>query len=162
VATSPGSIRDADHGGRHRGTKERTIFRGNRSRCKYIIVLIQIMLEHAFLCTWTILVLSASIASSATYGDPASLHQPQIPFREDDPRVGAVASENHVCSRIGVNLLRSGGNAADAVSPLLQPIRNGVNLRVTGGRHRALRRRDRYVRSTNGQLNSLREYRHVP
>lgn len=29
---------------------------------------------------------------------------------------GAVASENAVCSRIGIDLLQAGGNAADAVS----------------------------------------------
>ena len=29
---------------------------------------------------------------------------------------GAVASESDICSRIGIDLLRSGGNAADAVS----------------------------------------------
>lgn len=30
---------------------------------------------------------------------------------------GAVASESAVCSRIGVDLIKEGGNAADAVSP---------------------------------------------
>lgn len=30
---------------------------------------------------------------------------------------GAVASESSICSEIGLNLLRQGGNAADAVSP---------------------------------------------
>lgn len=34
---------------------------------------------------------------------------------EKDQR-GAVASESAVCSRIGVNLIKAGGNAADAVS----------------------------------------------
>ena len=31
------------------------------------------------------------------------------------PKLGAVASESAVCSRIGTNLLEKGGNAADAV-----------------------------------------------
>ena len=31
-------------------------------------------------------------------------------------RLGAVASENKVCSQIGIDLLKAGGNAADAVS----------------------------------------------
>ena len=31
-------------------------------------------------------------------------------------KLGAVASENAVCSRIGIDLLKAGGNAADAVS----------------------------------------------
>jgi hypothetical protein len=30
-------------------------------------------------------------------------------------RLGAVASENGVCSQIGIDLLKAGGNAADAV-----------------------------------------------
>ena len=32
-------------------------------------------------------------------------------------KLGAVASENKVCSQIGIDLLKAGGNAADAVSP---------------------------------------------
>ena len=31
-------------------------------------------------------------------------------------KLGAVASENRVCSQIGIDLLKAGGNAADAVS----------------------------------------------
>ena len=31
-------------------------------------------------------------------------------------RLGAVASENKICSQIGIDLLEAGGNAADAVS----------------------------------------------
>ena len=36
-------------------------------------------------------------------------------YQESDKR-GAVASESAVCSRIGIDLLKAGGNAADAVS----------------------------------------------
>lgn len=38
-------------------------------------------------------------------------------------RKGAVASENSVCSHIGVGMIREGGNAADAVSkfPIFNP-----------------------------------------
>ena len=32
-----------------------------------------------------------------------------------DAKLGAVASENKICSNIGIELLRAGGNAADAV-----------------------------------------------
>ncbi|KAI8955724.1 gamma-glutamyltransferase 1 [Xylaria longipes] len=32
-----------------------------------------------------------------------------------DPRLGAVASESSVCSEIGINILKKGGNAADAL-----------------------------------------------
>ena len=31
-------------------------------------------------------------------------------------RIGAVASENKICSQIGIDLLKGGGNAVDAVS----------------------------------------------
>ena len=37
-----------------------------------------------------------------------------VPLFRDD-RLGAVASENRECSTIGIDLLRDGGNAADAV-----------------------------------------------
>ena len=37
------------------------------------------------------------------------------PSHDPVPRLGAVASESAVCSRIGTNLLEQGGNAADAV-----------------------------------------------
>ena len=33
----------------------------------------------------------------------------------EDPRRGAVASENKICSGIGTGLLEAGGNAVDAV-----------------------------------------------
>ena len=36
--------------------------------------------------------------------------------RIEQDHLGAVASENSVCSRIGIDLLKVGGNAADAVS----------------------------------------------
>ncbi|KAI4594422.1 hypothetical protein KJ359_008210 [Pestalotiopsis sp. 9143b] len=35
--------------------------------------------------------------------------------RSQDPKLGAVASENSVCSQIGIQLLKDGGNAADAL-----------------------------------------------
>ena len=43
------------------------------------------------------------------------------------PKLGAVASESAVCSRIGTDLLENGGNAADAVRYLLKimPKRDG-------------------------------------
>ena len=37
-------------------------------------------------------------------------------------RLGAVASENKVCSQIGIDLLKAGGNAADAVSLAIRTI----------------------------------------
>ena len=35
---------------------------------------------------------------------------------EEKDQLGAVASESSVCSRIGVDLIKDGGTAADAVS----------------------------------------------
>ena len=46
---------------------------------------------------------------------PQALLSLQIPQINHD-RLGAVASENRVCSQIGIDLLEAGGNAADAVS----------------------------------------------
>jgi hypothetical protein len=43
-------------------------------------------------------------------GLPNKLHQRYAP-----DHLGAVASESSVCSEIGIDLLKAGGNAADAV-----------------------------------------------
>lgn len=40
-------------------------------------------------------------------------------YQEND-KLGAVASESAVCSRIGVDLIKAGGNAADAVCIQIQ------------------------------------------
>ena len=37
------------------------------------------------------------------------------PTQEEHDKLGAVASENKICSQIGIDLLRGGGNAVDAV-----------------------------------------------
>lgn len=37
------------------------------------------------------------------------------PTSLQEPRLGAVASESSICSQIGINLLKTGGNAADAL-----------------------------------------------
>ena len=47
-----------------------------------------------------------------TVSEPVPHHK----YHEQDKQ-GAVASESAVCSRIGINLIKAGGNAADAVSP---------------------------------------------
>lgn len=44
-------------------------------------------------------------------GVPHQLHQRYAP-----DHLGAVASESSICSQIGIDLLKDGGNAADAVS----------------------------------------------
>jgi gamma-glutamyltranspeptidase/glutathione hydrolase len=38
------------------------------------------------------------------------------PLRYGNAKTGAVASESSVCSNIGADVLKEGGNAADAVS----------------------------------------------
>ena len=40
----------------------------------------------------------------------------------DDAQLGAVATESSVCSQIGIDVLKDGGNAADAVSPVLSKL----------------------------------------
>jgi len=39
-------------------------------------------------------------------------------YQQQSDTTGAVASESDICSHIGIDLLRMGGNAADAVSAL--------------------------------------------
>ena len=67
-------------------------------------------------------------------------------------KLGAVASENKVCSQIGIDLLKAGGNAADAVS-LAFPLVAGVLTRLEARGHGALRwrhRQDLLPRSLEG------------
>ena len=47
---------------------------------------------------------------------PAPVHKRGDAQHEAKDKRGAVASESSVCSNIGINLLKDGGNAADAVS----------------------------------------------
>lgn len=51
--------------------------------------------------------------SDAALAPPQALLDLQAQAKHD--RLGAVASENRVCSQIGIDLLKAGGNAADAV-----------------------------------------------
>jgi len=53
----------------------------------------------------TVLAISIQLASSA----PALLEEEKI------PKLGAVASESSICSKIGTALLQEGGNAVDAL-----------------------------------------------
>lgn len=57
-------------------------------------------------------------------------------------KLGAVASENKVCSQIGIDLLKAGGNAADAVS-LLFCLVGAMLTRLAARGHGALRWRHR-------------------
>ena len=40
-----------------------------------------------------------------------------VPVCAGQDKLGAVASESSICSNIGIDLLKAGGNAADAVCP---------------------------------------------
>ena len=60
------------------------------------------------LCLWAVL---AAFALAATQ---VALENPESQILEDG-KLGAVASENKICSQIGIDLLKVGGNAADAV-----------------------------------------------
>lgn len=42
-----------------------------------------------------------------------------VPVCAGQDKLGAVASESSICSKIGIDLLKAGGNAADAVSTYL-------------------------------------------
>lgn len=48
-------------------------------------------------------------------GAPSSQPGSLLSSRHEHGKLGAVASESTVCSRIGVRLIKDGGNAADAV-----------------------------------------------
>jgi len=49
--------------------------------------------------------------------NPVPIIQQQYPLDS----LGAVASESNICSKIGIELLQQGGNAADAVSSSSSP-----------------------------------------
>lgn len=60
-----------------------------------------------------LLTLTLSGHGKATLGPEARRHGNSN--KHHLPKLGAVASESAVCSRIGTKLLKQGGNAADAV-----------------------------------------------
>ena len=64
---------------------------------------------------------------------PAPLH---------DQELGAVASESSVCSNIGIDILKEGGNAADAVNSISIPILTTCTNTNTAHCTAILRRRD--------------------
>ena len=64
-------------------------------------------LELALLCVWALLA-AVTLASQIFLGSPT-------PERTNHDRLGAVASENRICSQIGIDLIKAGGNAADAL-----------------------------------------------
>lgn len=63
--------------------------------------------------------LTLAVISRAAVGNHVvrlSVHGHDALNDEDGGRLGAVASESSICSRIAVDLIEDGGNAADAVS----------------------------------------------
>ena len=76
-----------------------------------------VMLSLVAPCLWT-LVTSFSLGGSQYIFNSAGILNGGAPTErkgEEEPRRGAVASENKICSRIGTDLLEAGGNTADAV-----------------------------------------------
>jgi len=69
---------------------------------------------------------SSPLINQAAANPLPGLHDHQRPQQQyETGHVGAVASESSICSQIGIELLREGGNAADAVSgepPSLLPL----------------------------------------
>ncbi|KAL1599561.1 hypothetical protein SLS60_007364 [Paraconiothyrium brasiliense] len=59
--------------------------------------------------------LHVSFASAFSPSQQIVLDQHDAPHSSSEPRLGAVASESRLCSRIGTDLLLAGGNAADAL-----------------------------------------------
>ena len=66
-------------------------------------------MEIAIICTWALMAVFALATTQIALSN-------LTPQRFGDGRLGAVASECKVCSQVGIDLLRAGGNAADAVS----------------------------------------------
>ena len=83
---------------------------------------------------------------ASCWAPPAPVHKRDGTQHEAKDKRGAVASESSVCSNIGINLIKDGGNAADAVSRK-QVALDGTGalltraaLIVAAGRHRLLYR----------------------
>ena len=63
---------------------------------------------------WGLALVFASLATCWAPPAPAA-HKRGGEQHEARDKQGAVASESSVCSNIGINLIKDGGNAADAV-----------------------------------------------
>jgi gamma-glutamyltranspeptidase/glutathione hydrolase len=65
-------------------------------------------MEIIILCIWALM---ATFALAATQIALSSLTSTRL----EEGKLGAVASESKICSQIGIELLKAGGNAADAL-----------------------------------------------
>ena len=72
--------------------------------------------------------------SRAALAPPQNLLVHHIQQTSHD-QLGAVASENRVCSQIGIDLLEAGGNAADAVSSQTHSPRAWLTIRTACWNH---------------------------
>ena len=99
----------------------------------------------------THLALALVLSQSAfSWTAPSSAYKRSSDQHELKDRLGAVASESSVCSKIGVDLIKDGGNAADAVclkelSKSHSKLANRNNVQLAVGWHSFLCRRDRNV-----------------
>ena len=59
----------------------------------------------------------SQLLSASSLAPPAPAQKRGSEQHEAKDNLGAVASESSVCSHIGIDLIRDGGNAADAVCP---------------------------------------------
>ena len=55
------------------------------------------------------------VRTSIGVSNPSARYRYPVRQYQENDKLGAVASESAVCSRIGVDLIKAGGNAADAV-----------------------------------------------
>lgn len=67
----------------------------------------------------SLLQLACALALPPLFNQAAANPFPRAAQQYAPDSLGAVASESSICSSIGIDLLRQGGNAADAVSTRL-------------------------------------------
>ena len=96
--------------------------------------------QTAMVCLFAILVV-LSFTQVGTFTRASTL---KYTAHEHKDRLGAVSSLSSICSGIGVDLLRAGGNAADAVGLSFEKFLVAYTFRPTNitcpvdGRHRIL------------------------
>ena len=96
-------------------------------------------LHEMTLCVWwriecsCILFISCFLTLSAAIAPPQALLD-LYPHTQHG-QLGAVVSENRVCSQIGIDLLQAGGNAADAVGQCPHFLQAMLTARVADWNH---------------------------
>jgi hypothetical protein len=72
----------------------------------------------ALMASWMLFIL---VPSAIGVFNPVELSYPTTPSTkyQGEDRNGAVASLSRICSRFGIDILKRGGNAADAVSSIV-------------------------------------------